>query len=414
MSRPDRRPAALFAGALAVRALHAWRTGLPLPIVGDALEYHDFALHLVETGRYAGSSGELATRMPGFPLFLAACRALSGGSVAFAVAAQCVLSAATVVLLYRLAKRLLPDPWPLACAAFAAVYRGMVEPTSLLITETFFSFLLVASAWALYEASWSHERRAVLFGLLGGALYLVRPEPAPYLLATALALPSLLPGFKRKHVLSACAALALVAGVWTARNFAVLGQFLPGTTMSKTVGYLGLFLPAERLGYASGRHEAPAGMTELEREADFERARADLAARLTFGQRVKARLFNLATTVYPFLPEYDWTWGFAAPFALFGALLAAKRKALLPFAGAIACSWTVFMFFGGPVSRYRQGVAPFLLLLAAAGAAELWKRAGAQRARVAAGGWLAVNLAVWLLAPQARAVAVGLREALLR
>lgn len=416
MSRPDRRKtaASVFLGALALRLAYAWRQGLPVPIVGDALEYHDYALHLVETGRYFGTYGDKATRMPGYPLFLALCRALSGGSLAATVAAQCVLGAATCLLLYRLARRLLPEPWPAVCGALAAGYYGLIAPCSSLISESVFSFFLVASAYALYESAWSLERRAAGFGGLGALLYLIRPEPLPYLLATAASLPRLLPGFKRAHALRALAALALVSGLWVGRNFAVFGRLVPASTMGKTVAYLGLFLPAERLGLAEGRHYPPAGLTELEREDDFAAELKTLAARLTWPQIARCYLYNLLSILYPFLPEYDWTYVFVLPFALVGAWLSVRRKDLRPFAGAIACSLSTFMVFGGYASRYRQGIAPFVVLLGAAGMAELWKRAGAARARAWTVSWLGANLAVWLFGTQARLVALRFREVLVR
>ncbi len=413
MIRLDRRRAAwaVFGLALALRGLYAWRSGLPLPIVGDALEYHDYAKNLVELGRYLGPYGDSATRMPGYPLFLALLRLVFGGWVGAWIAAQCVLGAATCALTYRLALRLLPDPWPGVAGAMAACYFGMIEPSAYLLSECLYSFLLVLSLWALYEQSWTPGRRALAFGGLSGALYLVRPEPLPYILATCAALPALFPGFRRREALLGLAAVALTTGLWVGRNLATFGRFMPASSVGKSVGYLSLFLPAEQFGWTpEGRQSAPVGSTELERDAFYAEKWRELRARLTPVQIVRAYAFNLLSILYPFLPAYDWTYVFALPFAALGLFAASRRRELMPVAGAALCSISVFIFFGGPASRYRQGIAPCLVLLAAAGMAELWRRAGPSRARSLTRAWLAVNAGIWLFSDQARWAALRLKE----
>ncbi|MBI2385734.1 MAG: hypothetical protein HYV14_06940 [Elusimicrobia bacterium] len=403
-----RAAAAVFGTALAAR-LAFWRLQGTLPLVGDALEYDAFARNLVETGRYLGPNGEAASRMPGYPLFLAGLRVLFGASPEAVIAAQCLLGALTCVILLDLARRFVPEKWAVACGAVAALYYDLIVPAAAPLSECLYSFFLVLSVWGLYHPSWKPLRRAVCFAALSACLYLVRPEPLPYIVCSILLMPYLWARFSRKEALSALAVVALIVGVWVGRNFAALGRIMPASSVGKSVGYLSLYLPAAKMGLAGERHAPPATMSELERDADFARAYKALAATLTAGQIAKAYVYNLLSILYPFLPQYDWTYAFIVPFWLLGCAVAARRKELWPVAGAVLCSLIVFTFFGGYASRYRQGVSPFIVLLAVVGMKAARDAAGEKRFTRASSAWLGANVLVWAFQGQARAAALWLR-----
>ncbi len=406
----DRRDGGLFAAAFLLRAFHAWRAGAP-PVAGDALEYMEFARSLAESGSYAGVGGSLATRMPGYPFFLAAVRLLLGEGTAAVVAVQCLLGAAACVLLLRLARRVVPETWALAAGALAAVYGGLISPAALLLSESLYSFLLTLSAWALYREDWTPARRAAAFGALSGALYLVRPEPLIYAGLTCLLLPLIAPKFRRRDAVVALAGLSLAVLVWTGRNFAALGRFVPGTTVSRSVVYLSLWLPADRFGWEAGPRLEPPPGPELARDEAYGAAYRALAGGLSLARKAKAYAFNFVSILYPFQPAYDWTYMLALPFAAWSLFLLPRRRDLWPFALSVAFSLTIFTFCGGWASRYRQGVAPFIILLAAAGAASASERLGRARFKAVAGSWLGANVLLWAFQPQARALALGLRDA---
>jgi 4-amino-4-deoxy-L-arabinose transferase-like glycosyltransferase len=409
-----RTAAGVFAAALAAR-LAFWRLQGTLPLVGDALEYDAFARSLVEAGVYLGPHGEAASRMPGYPLFLAGLRLAFGGSPEAVIAAQCLLGAVTCVLLLDLARRFMPEGWAVACGLVAAGYHGMIAPAAYPASEALYGFFLVLSVWALHHPAWKPLRRAVSFAALSACLYLVRPEPLPYILLTIVCLPYLWAKFSRKEVLSALAVFAMITGLWVGRNFVIFRRVVPASSVGQNVKYLSLLLPAEQQGLApQGRYEAPSSLGELEREQDMARAYRELAGRLTWPQIVKSYLFNLASILYPFLPGYDWTYVALVPFFLLGLREAARRKELRPMAAAVLCSISVFIFFGGPASRYRQGISPLVVLLAVAGMHAAAAAAGAARFRVWAGGWVAANLAVWIFSAQTRELALFLKGVLWR
>lgn len=409
-----RAAAGVFAAALAAR-LGFWRLQGTLPLVGDALEYDAFARSLVETGRYLGPHGEAASRMPGYPLFLAGLRLLFGASPEAVIAAQCVLGALTCVLLWDLARRFMPEGWALACGLIAASYHGMIAPAAYPASETLYAFFLVLSVWGLYREDWKPRTRAVAFAALSACLYLVRPEPLPYIAATIILLPWLFPRFSRKEALAGLAVFGLITGLWVGRNFVQFGRLMPASSVGQNVKYLSLLLPAQAQGLVSSeRYEAPASLGEVERDKDMARAYRELAGRLTWPQLVKSYLFNLASILYPFLPSYDWTYVALVPFFLLGLREAVRRRELLPPAAAVLCSISIFIFFGGPASRYRQGISPFIVLLAVAGMRAAAQAAGAARFRAGAGAWGAANLAVWIFSAQAREAALLLRGVLWR
>lgn len=406
-----RTAAGVFLAALGAR-LAFWRLQGTIPLAGDALEYDAFARNLVEAGRYLGPSGEAASRMPGYPLFLAGLRALFGASPQTVIAAQCLLGALTCVILLDLARRFVPEKWALACGLIAALYYDLIVPAAAPLSECLYSFFLVLSVWCLYHPSWKPLRRAVCFAAFSACLYLVRPEPLPYIALTILLLPFLWPRFSRKEVISALAVFALITSLWVGRNLVRLGAFVPASSVGQNVKYLTLLLPAERQGLApEGRYEAPAALSELDREKDMARAYRELAARLTWPQIVRSYLFNLASILYPFLPGYDWTYVVLLPFFLLGVREAARLREPAPMAGAVLCSIGVFIFFGGPASRYRQGVSPLIVLLAVLGLKASHDAWGGARFRVRAGTWVAANLLVWVFQGPARELALRLRGA---
>jgi len=403
------RPAAgVFAAALAARFAF-WRLQGTIPLVGDALEYNAFARNLVETGRYLGPHGEAASRVPGYPLFLAAVRLLLGPSPEAVIAVQCVLGAVTCVLLLDLARRFLPEAWALGCGLLSALYYDLIVPAAAPLSECLYSFFLVLSVWALYHPSWNPMKRITAFAALSACLYLVRPEPLPYIVTAILLTPYLWAKFSRKEVFAALAVFAVITGLWVGRNAAVLGVVMPASSVGKSVGYLSLYLPAAKMGLAGERHAPPESLSELERDADFAAAYKALAATLTGAQIAKAYAYNLLSILYPFLPQYDWTYVFVVPFWLLGCVVAARRKELWPVAGAVLCSLTVFTFFGGNASRYRQGVSPFIVLLAVVGMKAARDAAGGKRFDVLAPAWLGTNFLIWIFQGQARAAALWLR-----
>lgn len=188
-----------------------------------------------------GDIPHFALRTPGYPLFLAACRAVLGDDPLGARLVQAVLGAACVWLAYRLTLATLGSDRrreALIAAAIAAVHPYFVVMSALLLSEALFVPLLLVYLWAM-AALWDCEdvrgaiAPALAAGLAAGAAVLVRPScllffPAAtaawgfHRLATRRALRPAIVGS-----LVTAAAFAAVMAPWWARNARVYGAFVP-------------------------------------------------------------------------------------------------------------------------------------------------------------------------------------------
>ena len=241
---------ALAAGGL----LRGWMLSKFFEANGDTLVYGGIAKNLLLHGRYAltlGSGEAFSTliRLPGYPLFLAACFRLFGmdnyGAVAWV---QIVLELAGCLLLADFAGRIAPPElkagaaqatlWLAALCPFTAVYAA----TPLTEGPTLFALALALWAAARFQdkPGWGP---ALWFTFAVTFAALLRPDGA--LAAVALA-PALLVGVRsgagtsttRSRIVRmavVCTLLALAPfAVWTARNWRVFHVFEPLVPASAT------------------------------------------------------------------------------------------------------------------------------------------------------------------------------------
>jgi 4-amino-4-deoxy-L-arabinose transferase-like glycosyltransferase len=122
-----------------------------------------------------------AFRMPGYPLFIAAC----GGDVRVIRAVQIVLDTLSVLGVFLLASRLMPGHRgpALAAAAIVACNPYLIYFTGLVLSETLFIFMLVWGMMLLLAGFGSGDRPGRSFVWLAGGLLLamatlVRPSAA--------------------------------------------------------------------------------------------------------------------------------------------------------------------------------------------------------------------------------------------
>ncbi|HAH05031.1 MAG TPA: hypothetical protein DCM05_00675 [Elusimicrobia bacterium] len=391
------------AAALLIR-LGYLLSGPGSPVVGDSLGYHSYAVHLLDSGTYVNDEGERASRPPGYPVFLAGVYAVLGRAPAAVVAVQAALGAAACLLVALIAASVLAPPWPLLCGLAAAAYYGLFAPPAFLLAECLFSSLLALSFLAL------HRKRAFLFGLALAAVFLVRPEVLLFAGLAILVLPFLPGGGGRKGAAAAALGFVLLTAPWVVRNYAVFHRLVPSSSRGGISLYAGLQMPLERSGVPVEAFHMPAeGLSELEQDADYSRAFRALWGSLGWGLRLRAYAFNLLSHLYPFLPGYDLTFMLLLPLWLYGLWLARSRGELRAAALFVLLSIVLYTVFGGPASRYRQGYAPLLVVLAGAGAAELWTRG--KTARLGLAGWGGLNLLVWLFSDSLRTAALAAKRA---
>ncbi|HEU5351631.1 MAG TPA: glycosyltransferase family 39 protein [Terracidiphilus sp.] len=223
-------------------AMRAWMLGQFYQANGDTFLYGDIALNLLRHGVYGvvqggGPPHSTLMRLPGYPLFLAACFSFFGMQNYVAVAwVQIVMDLAACLLLAGCARRIAPDAmkeaawhgtlWLAALCPFTAIYAGTP------LTEGPTVFLLALALWAaavfVQRPGWC---AALIFTAAVTAAALLRPDGA--LAAVALA-PVLLVALSksarphRRRMAAACVLLALAPfAVWTWRNWRVFHVVQP-------------------------------------------------------------------------------------------------------------------------------------------------------------------------------------------
>ena len=223
--------AALAAGAL-LRLLFFW---LRPTVAGDALMYGDLA-HTMVAHHVYGFSGAVIQptliRLPGYPLFLAACFLVFGvGNYAAMIVVQMVVDLVGCALLGRLAERLggrrvgLAAVWLAAMCPFTANYSVVV------LAETLSIFCVVVALVALER--WVALGRAwgwvvVLGCALAGAV-LLRPDQG--ILAAAVLAAMMWVVIRRRvgvgDILVVGLMVVLPLSVWAVRNWRVFHVVQP-------------------------------------------------------------------------------------------------------------------------------------------------------------------------------------------
>lgn len=224
--------------ALAVEALARHRgTRCLFP---DTLIYWDLAGALRRGLPYVVSQWGVphwTLRVPGYPLFLAACQTLFGDVTLPARLIQAAIGASVIPMLARLVVALrrgsLPDdrPSPARTAALlAAVDPWTVGLSALLLSEALFLPLMMLSLWGcavLTSASGERHRRvpALATGVAFGAGILVKPSWALFPPLAILAIG--IPRRSRSAALLILLGMLVTMAPWWARNARVTGRFVP-------------------------------------------------------------------------------------------------------------------------------------------------------------------------------------------
>ncbi len=143
----------LAGGVVRVVLWFAWGSWSPL-VNRDAEEYQQLATRLATVGDYADARGEpVSLRPPLYPAGLAlAYRVFGVQNDAAARALQAVVGLATVILVYYMAKVVYDERVALWAAGLCGFYPSLLAYANLLLSETLFTFFVVAFCWLACEA----------------------------------------------------------------------------------------------------------------------------------------------------------------------------------------------------------------------------------------------------------------------
>jgi hypothetical protein len=236
-----------LAGLVAVHALLAYLLFDPKPFVGGDNAGYMALAEALRTGRgyvdlYLPALPKHAQYPPFYPIVLALIGVLGGGLIAFK-ALSAMFTAASVVVLFLLARSRVGDHAGLAVAGAFALNPVLLYYSHWVLSEAPFVFLTLLALWATEEMTTSN-RRLILAVVAASLAYLTRAAGLPLVLALIVAL-----AWRRdwkKLALVAPAALAVVGGWWLWGKLAASGSahvyssnFLLVNPYAPEAGYIG-------------------------------------------------------------------------------------------------------------------------------------------------------------------------------
>ena len=387
---------ALFVVALAVRHGVTWKfQGLSAPPKAEAnpdqVDYEWFAYQMSIGHGYAfAADTPTACRPPGTSFTMLPIYLLFGHSYLAARLWFCFLSSLTVLVTAWVGTLLFGKRVGFFAGALLAVYPGHFYYAMHFLSEVPFAlFLLLACGCGIVAARRGPGWADVLCGLAWGFTVLIRPN---MLIGLALqVLVSMSHGSWKtrltRGILLGGMALAVIVP-WVVRNDQVMGK----PTLCTIVGGYTFWgahnevvaAKPEVIGYwvsASSLRDAehPLAGTEVEREEaayrygwDFIRNHPDALPHI--GLHKLLRLFwaydETSNTVVDWLFRLSWL--LLAPLVMIGAWQTYQRRTpqsrvlLIPI---VATVLTVLAFYG--CSRFRDGIAPVLVIFAAVGVVQV-------------------------------------------
>jgi len=205
----------------------------------DSAWYLSRAITLAEQGTYS-ERGILTAYWPvGYPAFLALLFKVAGASVLVAQLANLALAAISFWLLYFVVRNFLHDELVArGTVLLFAIYPNNAAYVPVLLTETLYTFLLLAACF--YLLSGRHWLQTVIAGVVFGLATIVKTQTI--LLIPILAFLALLDSWSIKKVAraGACAIAVLVIALvvvmpWAVRNYKLLGAVVLSTNGGTTL-----------------------------------------------------------------------------------------------------------------------------------------------------------------------------------
>ncbi|MFP4056678.1 MAG: ArnT family glycosyltransferase [Candidatus Brocadiia bacterium] len=334
-------------------------------------------------------------RPPLLPLVMAGIYALVGHAHAAVRVAMAVLSAATCVVVARMARRVFDASTGTLAGAGMAIYPKFIYYSGGLVTETLCTLLLAASVATLLAArraggaSWRWAAGGVLLGLgtLSRSSLLLFPAAAA-LWVLVVCRPGRRAAGQAGLVL---AGFVVAMAPWWVRNWRVHGHFVPATTEG---GYT-LWVTNNPRATGGGHCPMPQRRPEFDGLNEYQVDRLFFRKGLRHIREHPGHFLELAgakfVRFWRLWPHAEHVGLGAAvvgglsfvpvlALAVWGAARSLGRwRPLLLFYAVVAYFTLVHVVFMA-VTRYRVPMTPYLIVLAAWGLSDLWRRLGRRSA----------------------------------
>lgn len=195
----------------------------------DPLQYHTIASNIADGNGYTGPDG-IATAQwpPAWPVALSFVYRIFGPDPQAGEIFNVILGAATVPLLYLTALRALGRREAIFCGVFLALMPGQIFITDVLLSETFFTLLLVGFLALLVLAPRDKLWTLIALGLVAGIATLTRGEGAALVVVAIVVWWREIPWrVLLRRLAIVVAGMAVLIVPWTIRNAAELHAFVP-------------------------------------------------------------------------------------------------------------------------------------------------------------------------------------------
>jgi len=378
--------------AFSVRVVFTMVFGREFAMMGDAWSYDLIAQNILNFGVYSKDPNFLtptALRTPIYPMFLAGSYAIFGRSFLVVQILQCVLSAATVWMLFEIAKRSYGRNVAYIALVISSVYPSFAFYASRLITETLFVFFLVLCSLCFIVC----RKNGSFFWWMGFCLsfslgMILRPVLiflVPFLVFDVIRLHR--NNFKKYATLLGTLVLVffMLDAPWIIRNYQRFGAVVPFTTSGGYAFYGGNNPENQRNVLARGAwadSNIVPDLQELYQRDEVERDRIFYARGLNFLQQNIS--FIPAHLYYKFMNFWSFnggtrmktialvcSYGVLLPFFLFGLGLGIRRtlktmdESFVFLSMIVAFNLAALVFYGS--IRFRFPIEPFIILFSALG-----------------------------------------------
>ncbi len=349
---------------------------------GDAGEYDWIASNLVQGKGFRSHGGARRSfRPPLYPLFLAAVYRIFGRNLTAVRAVQAVLGAFACVISASIGDRLFGHRVAILTGVGTALHPLLIYFGAWIITDTLFIALFcLLILWALSTAERPTWGRIVVLGTLLGLATLTRPQVIlilPLLMMWFSLVAGGTPKDRLVHVLLLAVFTALPLVPWTVRNYRIHDGWVFVSTQGGYTFY-SANNPDAFGGHVPGFPPLLYGLSEIESDREYYRRgfqwiREDPRAFLSLLPSKLLRLWsplqvNISEAEYtvPLAPAVKVVYSLFLLLALYGGLRFGARAVIL-WLPIVSFTLAGLIFYGG--TRYALPMAPFVVILAAVGAA---------------------------------------------
>ena len=352
----------------------------------DAYVYDRLGLSISQGDGYVNAHGRPFSFYPPFyPFFLSLIYALFGHSYLAVRIIQSILGALTCVLVYSIGDRLKGRTVGILAASVATLYLVFIKSAELLLTESFFTFLLCMVVFYIFKAREEKAgfKNCAILGLLIGLSLLTKSAMMFFPLFLLPAFIDIKKGRAKKYLFMLLF-FALTVSPWLVRNYNVFHRFA-GVSTQSGIGFYSSYCPPEGIFGRLATLDDPVIREAGNISSPVLRSNFLIRKTLEFIVKNPVEVLKLESKkILYFWAPFDWEimggkwFNFAyvmfLPFFAIGLFLSFEefRKFYPVLIPIIYFQIIALIFYGSP--RFRLPIEPYIFILAAIGVLKCLKK----------------------------------------